>query len=132
MRDDHDDDEAAEVLGLSERSVWRLKGRFSVEGPAGLVHGNRGRPSPRRIGEQTRERVRALARGRYDGANDCHLSELLAEREAISLSRVSVRRILGGAGIASPRRRRASTTAGNVTTASDRTTENNLGNPSPC
>ena len=99
--------EAAELLGLSERTVWRLKRRLADAGPAGLVHGNRGRPSPRRIDEATRERVRAHARGQYDGANDCHLAELLAEREGITLSRVSVRRILRAAGIASPRRRRA-------------------------
>src|SRR6266516_1317791 len=100
--------EAAELLGLSVRSVWRLKRRFGEEGPAGLVHGNRGRPSPRRIDEPTRDQVRTLARGRYDGANDSHLAELLAEREGISLSRVSIRRILRAAGIASPRRRRPS------------------------
>jgi transposase len=99
--------EAAELLGLSVRSVWRLKRRFADEGPAGLVHGNRGQPSPRRIDESTREQVRALARGRYDGANDSHLAELLAEREGIVVSRVSVRRILRSAGIASPRRHRA-------------------------
>jgi len=98
--------EAGDLLGLSERSVWRLKGRFMTEGPAGLVHRNRGRVSPRRIDEPTRERVRALAQGRYDGANDSHLAELLAEEEGIALSRVSVRRILRSAGIASPRRRR--------------------------
>jgi transposase len=78
--------QAAELLGLSVRSVWRLKRRFGEEGPAGLVHGNRGRPSPRRIDEAIREQVRALARGRYDGANDSHLAELLAEREGISVT----------------------------------------------
>ena len=41
--------EAAGLLGLSARSVWRLKRRFGEEGPAGLVHGNRGRASSRRI-----------------------------------------------------------------------------------
>lgn len=55
--------EAAELLGLSERSVWRLKRRFTTEGPARLVHGNRARASPRRIDESTREQVRALAPG---------------------------------------------------------------------
>ena len=99
--------EAAGLLGLSVRSVWRLKRRFGDEGPAGLVHGNRGRASSRRIDETTRDHVRSLARGRYDGANDSHLAELLAEREGIVLSRVSVRRILRAAGIATPRRRRA-------------------------
>ena len=81
--------EAAELLGLSVRSVWRLKRRFGEDGPAGLVHRNRGRASPRRIDDSIRDRVRALARGRYDGANDSHLAELLAEHEGISLSRVS-------------------------------------------
>ena len=98
--------EASGLLGLSERSVWRLKHRFAEEGPAGLVHGNRGRASPRRIDEPTRERVRSLARGCYEGANDSHLAELLAELEGISLSRITIRRILRAAGIASPRRRR--------------------------
>lgn len=99
--------EAAGLLGLSERSIWRLKRRFGKEGPAGLVHGNRGRVSSRRVDEATRQQVQALARGRYDGANDSHLAELLAEAEGITLSRVSVRRILRAAGIASPRRRRS-------------------------
>lgn len=49
--------EAAALLGLSERSIWRLKARFDAEGPAGLVHGNCGRPSPRRIDEPTRAGV---------------------------------------------------------------------------
>lgn len=43
--------EAAALLGLSERSVWRLTRRFMADGRAGLVHGNRGLPSARRLGE---------------------------------------------------------------------------------
>lgn len=66
--------EAADLLGLSVRPVWRLKQRFADEGPAGLVDGNRGHPSPRRIDKATREQVRALARGRYVGANDSHVA----------------------------------------------------------
>lgn len=98
--------DAVELLGLSARQVWRLKARFLGEGPAALVHGNRGRASPRRTPEATRTAVVELARGRYDGANDCHLAELLAEHEGIALGRVTVRRILRAAGVASPRRRR--------------------------
>jgi transposase len=99
--------EVAMFLGLSERSVWRLRARFAREGPAALVHGNRGRASSRRIDETTRARVLALARTRYAGVNDTHLAELLAEREGIDLSRVTVRRILRAAGVPSPRMRRA-------------------------
>jgi transposase len=99
--------DAAASLGCSGRQLWRLLRRFRASGPAGLVHGNRGRASERRVGGDIRDRVVALARGRYAGANDTHLSELLGEREGIQLSRSSVRRILRSEGIASPRRRRA-------------------------
>lgn len=99
--------EAASMLGLSERSVWRLKAGFRRDGPAALVHGNRGRASPRRVSESLRRRLLKLATTRYDGANDSHLTELLAEREGITLSRVTVRRVLRAAGLSSPRTRRA-------------------------
>lgn len=99
--------EAAVFLGLSDRSVWRLRARFAAEGPAALVHGNRGRASSRRVDAATRARVLALARTTYAGANDTHLAELLAEREGIELSRVTVRRILRADGLPSPRKRRA-------------------------
>lgn len=99
--------EAAVFLGLSERSVWRLRARFAAEGPAALVHGNRGRVSGRRVGAAVREQVLALARTTYAGVNDTHLSELLAERDGLALSRVTVRRILRAEGIPSPRHRRS-------------------------
>ena len=35
--------QGAEVLGLSERHVWRLLAAYRVLGAAALVHGNRGR-----------------------------------------------------------------------------------------
>ena len=99
-------DEAAKLLGLSARQVARLRARYAARGPAGLVHGNRGRPSPRRTPEGLRARVVDLARTRYAGLNDCHLAELLTEREGLELGRVTVRRILREVGLASPRRRR--------------------------
>jgi hypothetical protein len=41
--------QTATLLGLSERQVWRLRRAFLEHGPAALVHGNRGRRSPRRV-----------------------------------------------------------------------------------
>lgn len=98
--------EAAELLGLSERSVWRLKRAFANDGPAALVHANRGRPSPRRISDEVRARILELAGDRYDGANDSHMAELLAEEDGISISRQALQRLLRQAGRRSPRRRR--------------------------
>lgn len=98
--------EAGETLGLSERQLWRLRVAFERDGPAGLVHGNRGRPSGRRLDGSLRARVVELRRTIYDDVNDTHLAELLAEREGIEISRPSLQRILRAAGLASPRRRR--------------------------
>lgn len=101
-------EEAAAWLGVSVRHAWRLRARFLAEGPAALAHGNRGRASPRRIDRALRARVVELAESDdYRGANDSHLTELLAEREGIVLSRPSVRRILRAAGVPSARPRRA-------------------------
>jgi hypothetical protein len=93
-------------LGLSERQLWRLRAAFVDAGPAGLVHGNRGRLSARRIDADRRARVVEL-RERYGPINDSHFCELLAEREGIVISRESLRSILRAAAIASPRRRRS-------------------------
>jgi len=97
--------EASVELGLSERQLWRLRAALVETGPAGLVHGNRGRASPRRIEPDRRARIIEL-RERYGPVNDSHFCELLAEREGITIGRESLRTILRAGGIASPRRRR--------------------------
>lgn len=98
--------DAAKVLGLSNRHTWRLLAGYRKEGAAALAHGNRGRPAPNAIPADLRAQVVRLATTRYEGLNQTHFTELLAEREAISLARSTVRSILRDAGIASPRRRR--------------------------
>ncbi len=98
--------EAALVLGLSVRQVRRLRRGYRTHGPAALVHGNRGRPSPRRLSDKLRLKILTLARTTYAGANDHHLTELLRERESLPLSRITIRRLLRQAGIGSPRSRR--------------------------
>jgi len=98
--------EGSVALGLSERQLWRLRSALVDAGPAGLVHGNRGRASPRRIGAEQRARIVEL-RDRYGPINDTHFGELLTEREGIAISRESLRAILRSEGITSPRRRRS-------------------------
>ncbi|HEV2283314.1 MAG TPA: ISNCY family transposase, partial [bacterium] len=51
-------------------------------------------------------RILTLARTTYAGVNDHHLTELLAERHGIRVSRKTVQRLLRTAGIGSPRKRR--------------------------
>ena len=98
--------QAAEILGVSERHVWRILAAYRKEGASALAHGNRGRSPSNAIPEQVKAQVVALAGTRYRGANHTHMTELLVEREGIVLSRSTVRRALVDASIESPRRRR--------------------------
>ena len=98
--------EASLELGISERHLWRLRAALIDTGPAGLVHGNRGRASPRRVAADRVARIVEL-RERYGPLNDSHFCELLAEREGITIGRETLRAMLRAEGIASPRRRRS-------------------------
>ncbi|MGE0539183.1 MAG: helix-turn-helix domain-containing protein [Dehalococcoidia bacterium] len=100
-------EEAAALLGRSVRQVQRLQAAYRAHGPAALVHGNRGRTPAWATAPEAAARIVALAQGPYAGFNQQHLTETLAEREAIHLSRSTVRRVLRAAGVveAHPRRR---------------------------
>jgi transposase len=98
--------EGAEALGLSPRQFRRLKRRVERAGARGVLHGNRGRPSPRRLDERIRRRVEALLQGEVR-LNDCHLRDLLGE-EGVAISAESVRRIRRRLGLPAKQRRRPS------------------------
>ena len=95
----------AKLLGISVRQMKRLRRKMRERGDRGLAHGNRGKPARNKIALEKIKKVIALARGRYQGLNDTHLTEKLKEKEEINLSRPTVRGILRGAGIAAVKKR---------------------------
>jgi len=97
--------EAAQLMGVSERHLWRLLAAYRKEGAAALAHGNRNRLPPNASSATLKAKVIALASERYQGVNHTHFTELLAEREEIALSRSTVRRFLTSAGLSSPKHR---------------------------
>ena len=99
-------EQAATLMDVSIRHARRLLAAYRVEGAVALSHGNRGRRSSNATSETIRAEVLSLARTRYSGVNHTHLCELLREREGIEIGRTTLRRILVGAGLLSPRRRR--------------------------
>jgi transposase len=99
--------QAAALMELSLRHAKRLLAGYRKEGAPALAHGNRGRRPYNAIDRVIQEQVIELARSRYSGFNQQHLSEKLDEKEGLPLSRSTVRRILLKEGIASPRKRRA-------------------------
>ena len=97
-------DQAATLMGVSARHTRRILAAYREEGAAALAHGNRDRhPANATPGTVIAEAVH-LARTRSSGVNHSHLSDLLREREGLNIGRTTLRRILVGAGLDSPRR----------------------------
>src|SRR5689334_14205894 len=71
--------QAARLIGVSERQVFRLLKAYRAGGAEGLVSRRRGRPSNRRHPEQVREAVLAVVRERYADFGPTLASEKLAE-----------------------------------------------------
>jgi hypothetical protein len=67
--------EAAETLGMSERSFRRLRGRYEAEGEAGLLDCRLGKVSPHRIAADEVDRIVSLYRDRYAGWAVKHFHE---------------------------------------------------------
>lgn len=99
--------QAAEALGLSPRQVTRLTRRVQEDGPAGLLHRNRGRAPANRLPDALRQEITRLARTTFAVCNDTHCTELLATEAGIAVSRSTVRRVRRADGVAPKRPRRA-------------------------
>ena len=95
--------QAAELLGISERQVRRILAAYRRDGAAALVHGNRGRKPRNSVPEDVAATTVILASTTYFGFNHSHLTEVLAEREGIQLSRQTISRLLNRHGLNSAR-----------------------------
>jgi transposase len=98
---------AGELLGVGARQLRRLQARFRDEGLAVVIHGNTGRGPSNRTDPAVRERILALAGqdGKYGDLNVCHLQELLAREEQITIGRSTLDRLLRAAGLRKPAKR---------------------------
>ena len=92
---------AAALLGVGARQVRRRLARFRQEGFAAVIHGNCGRSPANRTASALHARILALAGadGKYADLNVCHLQELLAQEEQISIGRSTLDRLLKQAGL---------------------------------
>jgi transposase len=86
--------------------VQRLKRRYQSDSVSWVQRGNRGRCMPRAVSAPQKQLILSLARGKYQGFNDSHLTEKLCTEENLAVSRETVRRILRAAKLASPQKRR--------------------------
>jgi transposase len=64
--------QAAEILGISDRSMRRWRWRYEQHGYDGLFDRRRGRPSPKRVPVEVVEEVLRLYQERYADFNVRH------------------------------------------------------------
>lgn len=98
--------EAAEMLGVSERTFRRWRDRFREDGEDGLLDGRIGKPSPRRAPESELARARALYEEMYGGFTVKHFHEKLVKRHGYKLCYTVTRLALQATGQVSPAPRR--------------------------
>ncbi len=69
--------EAAELLGITERTFRRWCVRFEAEGEAGLLDRRLGKASPKRVARDSAQEIERLYRTRYQGFTAKHFHEHL-------------------------------------------------------
>lgn len=92
-------EEAARLLGCSERHFRRLRARYERDGLAGIADRRVGKVSPRRAGKRETEQVTRLYREKYRGFNVTHFHEIAAREHGLKRGVTWTRNTLSRAGL---------------------------------
>lgn len=98
--------QAAEKLDVSERQVYRIQKSYRERGEQGLIHGNRGKASHRRVSEAMRAQIKTLLKDKYADYNSLHFQEILSERYGITISYSTLQTMRRAVGYPTPRRKK--------------------------
>src|SRR3954466_15068467 len=98
--------QAAEIIGVSARTMRRWRERLELHGYDGLADRRKGLVSPKRVPLEMCETVLGLYRERYYDLNIRHFHEKLKEEHGIELSYTWVQKALQGAGLVAKRSKR--------------------------
>ena len=98
--------QAAEVLGLSPRTLRRWRYKFATRGVGGLIDRRRRTPSPRAVPEAQLRQLLRLYRERYAGFNVRHFCSIARRKHGLEWSYSFVRHLLQEAGLVKKRRPR--------------------------
>lgn len=99
--------EAAEMLGMSERTFRRWRDRLQEEGPEGLIDRRIGKPSSRRAAEDEILRMLGLWREHYSDFTVKHFHEQLVKRHDYKLGYTVTKLHLHRSGLVAPSPRRS-------------------------
>jgi transposase len=98
--------QAAEILGVSCRTIRRWKIQFERHGYDAFIDQRRQHPSSKRVPAATVKRVLDLYRDKYSDFHVRHFHEKLTEEHKIGLSYTWVKTVLQNAGLVASRHRR--------------------------
>jgi transposase len=98
--------EAAEIIGVCDRTMRRWRERLEEGGYSGLADRRKGKPSEKRVPLATAEKVLRLYQESYHDLNIRHFHEKLSEEHGIELSYTWVQKALQGAGLIARRKKR--------------------------
>jgi transposase len=98
--------DAAEIIGVTDRTMRRWRERLETEGYSGLVDRRKGKPSDKRVPVARVEEVLRLYQEVYFDLNIRHFHEKLREEHGIKLSYTWVQKALQGAGLVARGRKR--------------------------
>jgi len=91
--------EAGALMGVTDRQVRNLRRKVQEKGAVGLAHGNRGKPSPKRMPQDLVRRIVELLKERYRDFRPKFASEKLWRKERIRISDEKLRQIMIEAGV---------------------------------
>jgi transposase len=97
---------AAEIIGVTDRTMRRWRGRIERDGYTGLADRRKGKESAQRIPLATAEAVLKLYKETYYDLNMRHFHEKLRDEHAIEISYTWVQKALQGAGLVAKRHKR--------------------------
>ena len=100
--------EAAEIIGVTDRTMRRWRERYQEHGYSGLWDHRKRSPSPKRIAVEVLEQVLRLYREKYFDFNVQHFHEKLEEEHGIKQSYTWVKTALQQAGLVERRKKRGS------------------------
>ena len=97
---------AAEIIGVTPRTMRRWRARLERDGYSGLRDGRKGKPSFRRVPLATCQQVLRLYQETYFDFNVRHFHEKLGQDHAIELSYTWVKQARQGAGLVARKKKR--------------------------
>lgn len=107
-RGDYSRKEAAEILGVSEKSVQRWCRSVRENGLLGIKHGNCGRSPSNRYDEALEREVTRLVKELYYDFNIAHAREMVAKRHGIKVCYATFHKWCRRAGLGKTKTRRPS------------------------